>query len=64
MRVTIAPQQGRFRPLWRSYRIEIYGWIPTQHTANADHSYPLKAAGAAWTVTVPAQPAGERVQLR
>jgi alpha-glucosidase len=64
MRVTIAPQQGHFRPWWQSYRIDVYGWTPTQHRANADHSYPLKAAGAAWTVTVPAQAAGEIVELR
>jgi alpha-glucosidase len=64
MHVTIAPQQGRFRPWWQSYRIEVYGWTPTQHTARADRSYSLESAGGAWTVTVPADPAGETVQLR
>ena len=64
LQVTIAPQQGRFRPWWQSYRIEVYGWTPTQRIARTDRSYSLKAAGAAWTVNVPAEPAGETVQLR
>jgi alpha-glucosidase len=64
LQVTIAPQQGRFRPWWQSYRIEVYGWKPAQRTARTDRSYSLKAAGTAWTVTVPADSAGETVQLR
>ncbi|WP_243648179.1 DUF5110 domain-containing protein [Acidipila rosea] len=64
MRVTIAPQQGKFKPWWQSYKIEVYGWKPSQHTATAARNYTLKAAGTAWTLTVPAEPAGETVQLR
>ena len=63
LQVTIGPQQGNFQPWWRDYRIEVYGWTPSQHIADADRSYSLEAVGPAWTVTVPANSSGEVVRL-
>jgi alpha-glucosidase len=65
MTFTVAPQQGRFHPWWTEYRLEIYGWTPTRHTASADSSkLPLTAAGGAWTVSFPAKPNGGTVQIQ
>jgi alpha-glucosidase len=65
MTFTVAPQQGRFHPWWTEYRLEIYGWTPTRHTASTDSSkLPLTAAGRAWTVSFPAKPNGGTVQIQ
>jgi alpha-glucosidase len=65
MTFTVAPQQGRFHPWWTEYRLEIYGWTPTRHTASTYSSkLPLTAAGSAWTVTFPAKPNGGTLQIQ
>jgi len=65
MTFTVAPQQGRFHPWWTEYRLEIYGWSPTRHTAFTGSSkLPLTAAGSAWTVSFPAKPSGGTVQIQ
>jgi alpha-glucosidase len=65
MTFAIAPQQGHFHPWWTEYRLEIYGWTPTKHTASTDSSkLPLTATGSAWTVSFPAKPNGGTVQIR
>jgi alpha-glucosidase len=65
MTFTIAPQQGSFHPWWTQYKLEVYGWTPTAHTASAGSTrQPLTAAGSAWTVTLPATLNGSTVQLQ
>ena len=62
--LTIAPQQGSFKPWWSEYKLEVYGLAPVQHTAMAGRDRrPLEADGKAWTVVVPAVAAGETVLL-
>ena len=62
---TIAPQQGRFPPWWTEYRLEVYGWTPTRHTASVgSRQQALTASGSAWAVNVPAHANGETVQIQ
>ncbi|MGI4827806.1 MAG: TIM-barrel domain-containing protein [Janthinobacterium lividum] len=63
--ITIAPQVGHFKPWWTDYKLEVFGWSPKKRTAviGGDRRS-LQSAGVAWTVSVPATPAGEAVQMQ
>ena len=65
LRITVAPQQGTFQPWWTEYKLEIFGWQPKAHTAEANGA-PLKLVQSTnhWLVTIPAQAQGATVQLR
>ncbi len=65
MTVEFTPQEGSFTPWWTGYRLEIYTLAAKLNTASVDgKSLPLQQNGAGWSVTVPANPRGEVVQLR
>ena len=61
----VAPQQGSFAPWWTHYRLEIYGWTPRSISASLGKvSLPLQRIATGWSVTIPANPGGETVQMR
>lgn len=65
MSVTIAKQEGTWKPWWRSYRIEVVGWTPTQKRATVSgRSVPLAEMDGRWGVTVEADANAKQVELR
>ena len=63
--VRVAPQEGSFVPWWTQYRLEIYGWAPRMQKASLGATnLDLKHDGPAWSVSVPANPHGETIELR
>ncbi len=65
VRITVAPQEGHYKPWWSQYRMEVYGWSPKAHIASVgQRRYPMQKAGAAWAVTVPSAKDGETLQLQ
>ena len=63
--VRIGPQEGSFAPWWTQYRVQLYGWTPKLSKASMGRtSLPLQHNQTGWTVTVPANPRGEIVNLQ
>ena len=66
--ISIAPQRGLFKPWWKEYRVEVFGWSPVTHTVSTESTdgvkLPMQRAGAAWAVSFPAKASGQAVQLR
>ncbi len=61
--VRIGPQMGRFKPWWRSYRIELYGERSGHEGGRGDQSKAEGSDGALMTTTVAANPAGQTVRF-
>jgi alpha-glucosidase len=63
--VTIAKQEGNWKPWWRSYRIEVVGWKPKQRRGTDDgRAVPLAMADGRWGVTIAADGNAKQVELR
>ena len=64
LKVTVAKQEGSWRPWWRSYRMEVVGWLPKQNRATVDgHPIPLTQVGGLWGVNIPTSSTGMEVEL-
>lgn len=65
IKVTIGKQEGSWRPWWRSYHIEVVGWLPKQKRATvAGRPIQITQTGGLWGMNVPSTPDGLEVELR
>ena len=64
LKVTIAKQEGSWRPWWHSYRIEVVGWSPTQRSATVQ-GRPVSPTqvGGLWGIEAPASRDGVDIEL-
>lgn len=63
--VDIARQEGRWKPWWTQYRVEVVGFAPKANEATVDGKRAeLAQVDGRWGVTVPASAKGLRVELR
>lgn len=63
--VEIAKQEGKWKPWWKEYRVEVVGFAPTAKMASIDgKKAELVQVEGRWGVTVPASVRGARVELR
>jgi alpha-glucosidase len=64
LHVEIAKQEGRWRPWWHEYRVEVVSWKPRAKRASANgKNATMTEADGRWGVTVPANPEGMRIAL-
>jgi alpha-glucosidase len=65
LHVEIAKQEGRWRPWWHEYRVEVVSWKPKAKRASLDgKNAVMTQADGRWGVTVPANPEGMRIALQ
>ena len=63
--VKLSAQEGRFKPWWTDYRLEIHGWTPRLKTASAGSAkLPVQENASAWVVTTHADARGQVVQVQ
>jgi hypothetical protein len=63
--VTIGKQEGAWKPWWRSYRVEVVGWMPKQKRGAVDgRGVPLSELNGRWGVIVEADGSAKQVELR
>ena len=65
LRLHIAKQEGRWKPWWTEYRLEVVGWQPKAgHAMVANTPRDLTQTEGRWTVILPARPEGIEVLLQ
>ncbi len=63
--VEIASQEGRWKPWWHEYRVEVVGWTPRQNRASVDRqNVALTQSEGRWGISVPANTKGIRIELQ
>ena len=63
--VTVAPQEGKYRPWWTEYNFEVYGWAPkAKQAVTGSITLPLEQNGALWHVVTHADARGQSIQLK
>jgi len=65
LNVEIAAQEGKWKPWWHEYRVEVVGWTPKGNQASIDgKKTALTEADGRWGATVPVSAKGAHVTLR
>jgi alpha-glucosidase len=63
--VEIGSQEGRWKPWWHEYRVEVAGWTPKENRAFVEgKKVALTQSEGRWGTTVPANTQGIRVELQ
>ena len=63
--VTIAPQEGSWKPWWKQYRIQVVQWTSKEQRASVNgRNVPLTQSEGRWEVTIPADAKGSQVLFR
>jgi len=63
--VEIGSQEGRWKPWWHEYRVEVAGWTPKENRAFLEgKKVALTQSEGRWGTTVPANTQGIRVELQ
>lgn len=61
----VAKQEGKWKPWWKEYRVEVVGWTPGKNEATFNgKGLKMTQVDGRWGVTVPANGAAGRVELR
>ncbi len=63
--LTLAKQEGTWKPWWHEYRVEVVGWAPTKgHAAINGKSVNATQVNERWGVTLPFDAEGGTISLR
>ncbi len=63
--VEIAQQEGKWKPWWHEYRVEVVGWAPKGGESSVDgKKSPLTQADGRWGMAVPTSAKGSRLIFR
>ncbi len=63
--VEIAQQEGKWKPWWHEYRVEVVGWMPKGGESSVDGKKSmLTQADGRWGMTLPSSAKGSRLTFR
>ena len=65
MSVNIGKQEGTWKPWWKTYRIEVVGWVPKQRRATMNgRNLTFAEVNGRWGVTVATDGSDQNIELR
>lgn len=65
IRLEIDKQEGKWKPWWKAYRVEVVGWEPTQRHASVNgRNAVLSQIEGRWGVTLTSQAGAMRVDMQ